>query len=74
MSTDYIPFTVTDLDLTEEMQNELLENFKNGKELDQKKLEDLRTEKLASSISSSNISIFLNSLNDELRLSKFEEQ
>ena len=46
MSTDYIPFTVTDLDLTEEMQNELLENFKNGKELDQKKLEDLRKQLL----------------------------
>ena len=33
MSTDYIPFTVTDLDLTEEMQNELLENMEKYKDL-----------------------------------------
>ncbi|MDC4232072.1 MAG: AAA family ATPase, partial [Nitrosopumilus sp.] len=43
ISTNYLSFDHGDKNLTEQTINELLESFKNGKELDQTKLEDMRS-------------------------------
>ena len=75
ISTNYLSFDHGDKNLTEQTINELLESFKNGKELDQTKLEDMRSYiQIDINLPNSNLNLFKNSLNDELRLSQFEEQ
>ena len=74
MYTDYLPSLIDDEKLTEQISKEILESFKNGTELDQTKMEDVRTRMTELHLPISNLTLFKNSLNDELRLSQFEEQ
>ena len=77
MSTTYLTFDGADKNLTEELTKEILESFKTGKDLKmiQPKMEDMKSYiQTRLELPISNLTLFKNSLNDELRLSQFEEQ